>query len=356
MLIVDLPVMPPVKPMLAKATKGWPDPASLPADGVVYEPKWDGFRCIVFRDGDEVELGSRNERPLTRYFPDVVDAVKAALPPRCVVDGEIVISTDGRLDFEALQLRLHPAESRVRKLAAESPAQFVAFDLLADDDESLLITPFRHRRARLERLLTRTPEVHLTPATSDVERARAWFTDFEGAGLDGLIVKPLHLTYQPDKRLMTKIKHERTADCVVAGFRWHKSGPVLGSLLLGLYDDEGELRHVGVAASFTAARRKQLVTELEPWRDGAADAHPWYSNAWGPGGAPSRWNAGKDLGFEPLRPERVVEVAYDYMEGTRFRHTAQFRRWREDREPRSCTFAQLDRPLVYALDDVLREN
>jgi len=345
-----LPVMPPVKPMLAKSVKDMPTALD---EGVLYEPKWDGFRCIVFRDGDEVELGSRNERPLTRYFPDVVAAVKEALPQRCVVDGEIVIARDGRLDFESLQLRLHPAESRVRKLATEIPAEFVAFDLLALDDEDLTQTPFGERRSLLEREVAPTASVHLTPATRDVDLARQWFTQFEGAGLDGIVAKPLSLPYRQDERVMFKVKHERTADCVVAGFRHHKSGSVVGSLLLGLYDDDGSLRHVGVAASFTMARRKELLDELAPFRDGAETNHPWYSSEWGPGGSPSRWNAGKDLSFEPLRPELVVEVAYDYMEGSRFRHTAQFRRWRPDRDPRTCTFDQLERPLDYAISDIL---
>jgi ATP-dependent DNA ligase len=346
-----LPVMPPVKPMLAKTAGGLPEQAAIPG-GVLYEPKWDGFRAIIFRDGDEVEIGSRNERPLTRYFPEIVDAVKSALPDRCVVDGEIVISRAGRLDFEALQLRLHPAESRVRKLAAEIPAAFVGFDLLAVDDDSLLETAFAERRHRLETVLIETPDVHLTPATEYTEVARRWFTDFEGAGLDGLIVKPKTLTYRPDQRVMIKVKHERTADCVVAGFRWHKSGPIVGSLLLGLYDETGQLRHIGVAASFTAARRKELVGELEPLRIAAAD-HPWTGNhEHGPGGAASRWNAGKDLSFVALRPELVVEIAYDYMEGSRLRHTGQFRRWRTDRDPQSCTFDQLDRPLTYPLESI----
>jgi ATP-dependent DNA ligase len=350
---MHLPVMPPVKPMLAKAVSRMPLAEDVPG-GVLYEPKWDGFRCVVFRDGDEVELGSRNERPLTRYFPEVVQSVKVALPRRCVVDGEIVIASGGRLDFEALQLRLHPAESRVRRLAAEIPAQFVAFDLLALGDESLLGEPFARRRELLTRELRADQAVHLTPATDDPTTAQTWFTQFEGAGLDGLIVKPRELTYRQDERVMFKVKHERTADCVVAGFRWHKSGPVVGSLLLGLYDDTGTLRHVGVAASFTMARRRELLDELEPLRVDAADDHPWLAaGSWGPGSAPSRWNANKDLSFEPLRRERVVEVGYDYMEGTRFRHTAQFRRWRPDRDPATCTFAQLERPLTYAIDDVL---
>jgi ATP-dependent DNA ligase len=346
-----LPVMPPVKPMLAKSVKEMPQPDDVPG-GVLYEPKWDGFRCIVFRDGDEVELGSRNERPLTRYFPEVVEAVKKALPPKCVVDGEIVIEQNGRLDFESLQLRLHPAESRVRKLAAEIPAGFVAFDLLAIGKEALVDKPFGERRALLEKHLQPTDDVHLTPATDDPAIATRWFVDFEGAGLDGLVVKPNSVHYRQDERVMFKVKHERTADCVVAGFRYHKSGPIVGSLLLGLYDGD-DLRHVGVAASFTTARRKELLDELAPYRKNGEKNHPWYSSEWGPGGSPSRWNAGKDLSFEPLRPELVVEVAYDYMEGARFRHTAQFRRWRTDREPKSCTYEQLERPLRYAVTDVL---
>src|SRR3954465_5802763 len=313
--------MPPVKPMLAKSVKQMPMPDDVP-DGLLYEPKWDGFRCIVFRDGDEVELGSRNARPLTRYFPDVVEAVRASLPERCVVDGEIVIAQGGRLDFESLQLRLHPAESRERKLAAETPAEFVAFDLLALGDDDLTTTPFAERRELLAKSVTETTSVHLTPASDDVETALRWFTEYEGAGLDGIVAKPKQLPYRQDERVMFKIKHERTADCVVAGFRYHKSGPVVGSLLLGLYDDTGALRHIGVAASFTMARRKELLDELAPYREGAEEAHPWVSSQWAPGGSPSRGNAGKDMSFEPLRPELVVEVAYDYMEGHRFRHTA----------------------------------
>src|SRR3954466_3482886 len=294
-----LPVMPPVKPMLAKSVKQMPTAADVP-DGLLYEPKWDGFRCIVFRDGDEVELGSRNERPLTRYFPDVVDAVREALPERCVVDGEIVIAQDGRLDFEALQLRLHPAESRVRKLAAEIPAEFVAFDLLALGDESLTERPFGDRRQLLEANLRETGAVHLTPATDDPATPQERLMQVEGAGPGGVVVKPTHLPYRQDERVMFKVKHERTADCVVAGFRFHKSGPVVGSLLLGLYDGDS-LRHVGVAASFTMARRKELLDELGRCGEGAEDAPPGRRDrAWGPGGGASRWNAGKDLSFEPL--------------------------------------------------------
>ncbi|HTR69818.1 MAG TPA: ATP-dependent DNA ligase [Mycobacteriales bacterium] len=348
---MDLPVMPPVAPMLAKAVPELPTPDEL-GDDILYEPKWDGFRAIVFRDGDEVEIGSRNEKPMTRYFPELIAALSAALPQRCVVDGEIVVPHDGRLEFETLQQRIHPAESRVRKLAAETPAHFIAFDLLAHDSVSLMDRPFGERRAALEADLTPTDDVHLTPATRDPGTAREWFTAFEGAGLDGIIAKPLRLPYRPDKRVMFKVKHSRTADCVLAGFRWHKSGPIVGSLILGLYDGD-QLRHVGVAASFPMKRRAELVTELEPLRAGAADDHPWLGNEWGPGGTPNRWNAGKDMSFEPLRPERVLEVGYDQMEGMRFRHTAQFKRWREDRDPHSCTFEQLERPLTVSIEEVL---
>jgi ATP-dependent DNA ligase len=343
---MDLPVMPPVRPMLAKLARSIPD-----KDGLLFEPKWDGFRCIAFRDGDEIELGSRNERPLTRYFPDVVEAVRANFPPRCVVDGEIIIATDAGLDFDALQLRLHPAESRVRKLAAETPASFVAFDLLALDDRDLRETPFSERRAALESALAGVaPPVYLTPATSDRDVAAVWFDQFEGAGLDGVVAKPLDGPYRENERCMIKIKHERTADCVVAGFRWHKTGPIVGSLLLGLYDDDGVLHHVGITASFKMDERQRLVDVLEPYREGAADGHPWWWGMAGEANEPgarrpeshSRWNADKDLSFEPLRPELVCEVAYQHMQGPRFRHAATFRRWRPDREPASCTYKQLD--------------
>ena len=330
---VDLPVMPPIKPMLAKLARQLP-----PAGGVMYEPKWDGFRCIVFRDGDEVELGSRNERPLTRYFPEVAEAIRREFPERCVVDGEVVIAGPSGLDFDALQLRLHPAESRVRKLAAETPASFVAFDLLALGDDDLRGRPFAERRARLGAALASVqPPVHLTPATEDRDTAEDWFTRFEGAGLDGVVAKPLNLPYKENERCMVKVKHERTADCVVAGFRWHKSGPIVGSMLLGLYDEDGVLHHVGVTASFTMARRAELVEELAPYRiEGGG-----FSGR-NPGDAHSRWNAGKDLSFEPMRPELVCEVAYDHLQGVRFRHATTFRRWRPDRDPGSCTFAQLE--------------
>ncbi|WP_092201109.1 ATP-dependent DNA ligase [Blastococcus tunisiensis] len=354
---MDLPVMPPVKPMLAKAA------TTLPvADDMFYEPKWDGFRCVVFRDGDEVELGSRNERPLTRYFPEVVAAVKASLPERCVVDGEIVVPTGDRLHFEALLQRIHPAQSRVDLLAEQTPASFVAFDLLALGDESLLEVPFAQRRARLEAALAGVrPPVYLTSVTRDPATAERWFETFEGAGLDGVVAKAADLPYGPDQRLMTKIKHVRTADCVVAGFRWHKSGPIVGSLLLGLYDG-GTLQHIGVAASFPMKRRAELVDELAPYRADALDGHPWqdWANAQVQAdgenrmpGAVSRWNAKKDLSWVPLRPELVVEIKYDQLEGRRLRHTGQFLRWRPDRDPLSCTYDQLEVPVRYDLGEVL---
>ncbi len=347
--------MPPVKPMLAKAVPDIPPPDSVEG-GLLYEPKWDGFRCIVFRDGDEVELGSRNERPLTRYFPEVVGAARTQLPERCVVDGEIVIAARSGLDFEALLQRIHPAASRVRRLAAETPAAFIAFDLLAVGDESLMERGFADRRTALESALAGADApIHLTPVTDSYNTAQDWFSTFEGAGLDGVVAKPARLPYSPDTRVMLKIKHLRTADCVVAGFRWHKSGPVVGSLLLGLYDDAGVLHHVGVAASFPMKRRAELVEELAPYRTDTLAGHPWAGGdpTRIPGGEPSRWNAKKDMSWEPLRPELVVEVAYDHMEGPRFRHTAQFQRWRPDRDSRSCTYAQLERPVSYDLSAML---
>jgi ATP-dependent DNA ligase len=355
---MDLPVLPPVKPMLAKAA------TKVPTGDFFYEPKWDGFRCIVFRDGDEVELGSRNERPLTRYFPEVVAAVKANLPEKCVVDGEIIVPRGDRLHFEALLQRIHPAASRVNLLAEETPASFVAFDLLAIGDESLLDTPFRERRARLEATMRGArPPIHLTAVTRDADTAQGWFETFEGAGLDGVVAKAGELPYGPDQRLMTKVKHVRTADCVVAGFRWHKSGPIVGSLLLGLYNDAGDLQHIGVAASFPMSRRAELVEELAPYRAEALDGHPWqeWANAQTledgaenrMPGAVSRWNAKKDLSWVPLRPELVVEIKYDQLEGRRLRHTGQFLRWRPDRDARSCTYDQLDVPVHYDLADVL---
>lgn len=350
-----LPLVPPVSPMLAKSVK------TMPEGEVLFEPKWDGFRSIVFRSGDLVEIGSRNEKPMTRYFPEVVAAVKESLPDKCVVDGEIVVIAPGgdRLDFDLLQQRIHPAASRVRKLSQETPAHFVAFDLLALGDQDLRERPFAERRALLEKALAGAkPPVHLTPATRDRAVAQDWFEQFEGAGLDGVIAKPLDGTYQPDKRVMFKVKHERTADCVVAGYRTHKSGPdAIGSLLLGLYNGE-ELMSVGVIGAFPMARRRELFEELQPLVTDF-DSHPW---AWArqeegtrtPRNAEqSRWAAGKDLSFTPLRPERVVEVRYDHMEGVRFRHTAQFVRWRPDRDPRSCTYEQLDEPVSFDLSDVL---
>ncbi len=360
---MDLPVMPPLAPMLAKATKTIPAPEAHEG-GLLYEPKWDGFRCIVFRDDDEVELGSRNERPLTRYFPDVVAAVKRSLPPRCVVDGEIVIAIDRRLEFERLLERIHPADSRVQKLAVETPASFVAFDLLALGDRSLLELPQKERRGLLESALAGArARVHVTVATTKRQRAEEWFGSFEGAGLDGVVAKPLAAAYQPGKRTLLKVKHERTADVVLAGYRLHKTSkpdePLLGSLLLGLYDAAGRLQHVGVSAAFPVARRAELIAELEPLVVGPGD-HPWAEWAAAEGnsdrmpGAQSRWNSGKDLSWVPLEPSLVAEVGYDHMEGTRFRHTTQFKRWRPDRAPESCTYEQLEEPVRYNLDDILQ--
>ena len=350
--------MPPVAPMLAKPL------GAIPSGDYVFEPKWDGFRSIVFRDGDELEIGSRNERPMTRYFPELVTAFMTELPPRCVVDGEIVLPNwaAGRLDFEALQLRLHPAASRVRLLAAETPAHFVAFDLLALDSIDYTGRPFGERRAALATALADArPPVHLTPATSDEGVAAQWFTQFEGAGLDGLIAKPRSVPYEPDKRLMFKIKHDRTADCVVAGYRPHKTGDdAIGSLLLGLYRDNGELASIGVIGAFPMAVRRTLRAELDPLVT-TFDGHPWNWAAQNTGTRTprsseySRWNVGKDLSFVPLRPERVVEVRYDHMEGPRLRHTAQFVRWRPDRSPSSCTYAQLEEPISYNLSEILNQ-
>ncbi len=349
--------MPPVAPMLAKLSRELPRGTGAAGAGseMIYEPKWDGFRCIVFRDGAEVELGSRNERPLTRYFPELLDPLRAQLPEKCVVDGEIVIAASSGLDFEALLQRIHPAESRIRLLARQTPASFVGFDLLALGSEDLRGRPFAERRSLLESALSGVkPPVHLTPATRDPNVAAEWFDRFEGAGLDGVVVKPVDLPYRENERVMLKVKHARTADCVVAGFRWHKSGGVVGSLLLGLYDDGGVLHHVGVASAFSVARRKELVEELAPYRENALDGHPWAdwasaaaqeaAEATGrrlPGGQ-SRWNAGRDMSWEPLRPELVAEVAYDHLQGDRFRHATTFVRWRPDRDPRSCTYSQLD--------------
>lgn len=352
--------------MLAKLARELPSSGGKLGD-LLYEPKWDGFRAIVFRDGDDIEIGSRNEKPLTRYFPDLVEPLRANLPDRCVVDGEVVIATEGGLDFDRLSLRIHPAESRVAMLAEETPAGFVAFDLLAEGDRDLRETPFRERRARLEKALQRAQApVFLTPATTDRDTAGEWFERFEGAGLDGVIAKPLDGLYEEGKRTMLKVKHLRTADCVVAGFRFHKDGVGVGSLLLGLYDDAGTLHHVGVASSFSAAARTDLLADLEPHRDGALDGHPWRSwaeadDASSDGtaasgqrrpGAQSRWNAGKNLSWEPLRLDLVAEVAYEHLQGDRFRHTARFQRWRPDREPSSCTYEQLESPVPMELHEI----
>ncbi len=350
---MQLPVMPPISPMLSRSVTSIPSGAS-------YEPKWDGFRSICFRDGDEVEWGSRNERPMTRYFPELVAAAIAELPERCVIDGEIVVATDGGLDFEALQQRIHPADSRVRMLAERTPASFIAFDLLALGDEDYTGRPFSERRAALvDALAASGPSIHVTPATTELATAQRWFDEFEGAGLDGVIAKPPTITYQPDKRVMFKVKHERTADCVVAGYRVHKSGAdAIGSLLLGLYKDDGTLASVGVIGAFPMAKRRQLLIDLQPLVT-TFDSHPWNWAAHMTGertprrNEGSRWNAGKDLSFVPLRPERVVEVRYDHMEGERFRHTAQFNRWRPDRDPASCTYAQLEQPVTFALGDIV---
>jgi ATP-dependent DNA ligase len=354
-----LPVLPPVKPMLAKAVK------EIPGGDLLFEPKWDGFRSVIFRDGDEIEIGSRNEKPMTRYFPELVEAFRANLPERCVVDGEIIMigGSGDRLDFDMLQQRIHPAASRVKLLSETTPASFVAFDLLALGDDDLTGRPFGERRAALVAALAAAKApVHVTAATDDGGVARGWFTQFEGAGLDGVVAKPRDGVYEPDRRVMFKIKHERTADCVVAGYRLHKSGPDrIGSLLLGLHDGAGTLLSVGVIGAFPLARRKELFDELQPLVT-TFDEHPW---AWArqeegtrtPRNAEgSRWSGGKDLSFVPLRPERVVEVRYEHMEGVRFRHTAQFVRWRPDREPRSCTYEQLEEPVRFDLADVLGQR
>ena len=356
MAILDLPVLPPVKPMLAKLSRDLPV-----ADGLVYEPKWDGFRCIVFRDRAEIELGSRNTKPLNRYFPELLTSLSANLPDRCVLDGEIVISGPDGLDFDALLNRIHPAASRVAMLAETTPASFVAFDLLALGDDDLRARPFTERRRLLSEVLANAQApVHLTPATIDPEVAADWFARFEGAGLDGVIAKGPDLAYVADKRLMLKVKHERTADCVVAGFRWHKDGGGIGSLLLGLYDEAGTLHHVGVATSFSVARRSELADEVEPLRAGALEGHPWQgwaeAEAAASGqrqpGSPSRWNAKKDMTWEPVRIERVAEVGYDNLQGDRFRHATKLVRWRPDRAPSSCTYDQLERPVPEVLAEV----
>ena len=344
---VDLPVQPPVDPMLAKAAAKVPDEPGVWS----YEPKWDGFRALVFRAGDRVYIQSRDLKPLDRYFPELPPALRECLPERCVVDGEIVIATAQGLDFERLQLRLHPAASRVKKLAAEMPSAFVAFDLLAEGSRDLRGTPQWQRRQALEDALKHASgSIHLTPCTRDRAVAGEWFHRFEGAGLDGVIAKHESTAYQPGKRVMAKVKHARTADCVVAGFRWHKGGEGqrVGSLLLGLYDAGGRLHHVGVTSSFTMGRRAELAAELQPLRTDALAAHPWREWAAAmeghtrmPGGQ-SRWSAGKDLSWEPLRVERVCEVKYDHLQGDRFRHAATFVRWREDKPPVECRYDQLE--------------
>jgi ATP-dependent DNA ligase len=346
------PIQPPLEPMLAKASE------AVPFGGAwLFEPKWDGFRAIVFRDGDELLIQSRDLKPLDRYFPELAAPLRAALPERCVVDGEVVIATQGRLDFDALLLRIHPAASRVAMLAAATPASYVAWDLLALDERDLRDAPQGERRALLEDVLGHLPPgIHLTPATRDRATALDWFDRFEGAGLDGVMAKPLDAPYQPGKRAMLKIKHARTADCVVAGFRWHKNGPGthVGSLLLGLFDDAGSMHHVGITSSFTWERRAALLEELEPLRANALEGHPWAEWAeWASmgsadasgqrlPGATSRWNRGKDLTWEPLRAERVCEVAYDHLQGDRFRHATTFRRWRPDKPPAGCRYDQLE--------------
>jgi ATP-dependent DNA ligase len=334
--------------MLAKLTREMP-----PAGAVSFEPKWDGFRCIVFRDGDDLDLQSRNQKPLLRYFTELREPLLEALPDRVVLDGELVVANERGLDFDALQLRQHPAASRVKKLAAEIPASYVAFDILALDDRSLLDVPFGERRKTLEQVLAHAgPPVYLTPTTLDRDTATDWFSRFEGAGFDGVVAKPLADGYHPGKRTMLKVKHERTCDCVVAGFRVHKDGNGVGSFLLGLYDDDGVLHHVGVASAMSAKLRTQLAGEVEDLRAGALDNHPWkdwaqsMSDAAAQGqrmpGGPSRWNATKDLSWEPLRIERVCEVEFEGMMSGRFRHNARFRRWRPDKDPADCTYAQLE--------------
>jgi ATP-dependent DNA ligase len=341
---VHLPVNAPILPMLAKRVDEIPTGESW-----VFEPKWDGFRALVFRDAQEILIQSRDGKSLNRYFPELIEPLRRQLPGRCVLDGEIVIASGRGLDFDALQLRIHPAASRVNLLSKQIPASIVFFDLLCEEDCDLMGEPFQLRRKALENLLSSAEApLHLTPATADRTVALDWFRRFEGAGLDGVMAKPTSGAYEPDKRVMLKVKHERDCDCVVAGFRWHKNGEgtAVGSLLLGLYDDSGSLQHVGVCASFTLAKRRELVEYLEPYRKDALVDHPWKREIAGGNqrmpGAQSRWSQGKDLSWEPLRPELIVEVAYEHMQGDRFRHMAQFRRWRLDKAPRDCTYAQLE--------------
>lgn len=353
---MDLPVNPPVKPMLAKAVTGIPD-----RDDLLFEPKWDGFRCLVFRDGDEIVLGSRNEKPLTRYFPEMLAPLSAQLPDRCVVDGELIVATDDKLDFDGLQQRIHPAESRVNMLAEQTPASYVAFDVLALGTDDLRTRPFAERRTVLEAILSDcAPPLYLTQATTDRDVAAEWFRVFEGAGLDGLIAKPLGDPYVENKRTQLKVKHVRTADCVVAGYRWHKDGNGVGSLLLGLNNAAGQLQSVGVCASFTAKRRSELVDELAPLTVDALDDHPWRSWAEAEAhedgrmpGAPHRWSAQKDHSWVPVRIERVVEVKYNATLNGRLREVGRFLRWRPDKEPHQCTFDQLDEPEPIGLGRVL---
>ncbi len=357
---MKLPFDPPLAPMLSAAAEALPS-----GDGWLFEPKWDGFRTLVFRDGEEILLQSRDEKPMNRYFPELEGPLAAALPERCVLDGEVVIVGSAGLDFEALLLRIHPAASRVKLLAEQTPASFVAWDLLALGDEDLRETPLAERRRRLELALAGAKRpVHLSPATRDRALAEDWFHRFEGAGLDGVMAKRLDAPYRAGERTMVKVKHSRTADCVVAGFRWHKNGPgtMVGSLLLGLYDEAGTLHHVGVTSAFTNVVRKELVTELAPLRENALEGHPWrdwavaQEEAATAGqrlpGASSRWNRGKDLSWVALRPERVVEVSYDHMQGTRFRHAAHFERWRPDKAPRDCRYDQLEVTPAYELERV----
>ena len=349
--------MAPLRPMLAKATDRLPD-----GDEMIFEPKWDGFRCLVFRDGDEVELGSRNDRPLTRYFPELLDPIRRDLPPRCVVDGEVVVVTDGGLDFDQLGQRIHPADSRVRRLAVETPASFVAFDLVALDEDDLRDVPFIDRRRLLEQALaTAQPPIHICPTTRDRDIASDWFRRFEGAGFDGVMAKPESGTYVSDKRVQWKVKHKRTADVVVAGYRRHKDGNGVGSLLVGVHDADGRLHNIGVVAAFTAAKRTELVAELAPYEANALDHHPWrewadaMSQAEGSTrmpGAPSRWNNKKDLSWSPVRCELVVEVAYEGLQGMRLRHPARFVRWRPDKSPAECRYDQLEHPPPIELQEI----
>ncbi len=358
---MDTPVTPPFAPMLSKAAERIPD---APVGDILFEPKWDGFRCIVFRDGDEVILGSRNDKPLTRYFPEMLDPIRSMLPDRCVVDGELVVATDKGLDFDVLGQRIHPAESRINRLAAETPASFVAFDLIALGDDDLRETPFGERRRLLEGIFADVvPPLHLTPITPDRDLAADWFQRFEGAGFDGVMAKPVADPYLSNKRSILKIKHQRTADMVVAGYRVHKDGNGVGSLLLGLHNDDGQLQHIGVASSFSAARRVELLDELAPYADRALDDHPWA--AWGNAqaheesrmpGAPSRWSGGKDQSWVPLRCELVAEVGYQGLTSGRLRHPAKFLRWRPDKDADQCRYDQLDQAVPIELEQLFGDD